>query len=110
MIGRESVAGAAGVLGLGSGFAGPLFPTMPPGWQSAVGPTGNFGGGGGGGSEECGNIGNSSPGGGGQGSCSTNAQGTNGIANTGGGGGGMGSHPGAFRSGGDGVVIIRYTV
>jgi len=74
-------------------FPGPLFTPMPSPWQSAVGPTGKFGGGGGGSPGPGSAEGGGAPGPGGSV-----------VDNTGGGGAGGGS---ATR-GASGVVIIRY--
>ena len=98
-----------------SDFAGPLFPTMPPAWQSAVGPTGAYGGGGGGGGDQ--DLGGASDGGTGGGAGAGNggtgpgADGTAAVANTGSGGGGGSNIPqGDGGAGGSGIVIIRYGV
>lgn len=98
-----------------SGFAGPLFPQMPADWITAVGPLGNYGGGGGGGSsvqpgsspqtQSSGGVG-----GGGKGKryIPTVLESTSGVDYTGGGGGGGGGSN--IRSGGIGIVIVRYLV
>jgi hypothetical protein len=97
-----------------SDFAGPLFPTLPPAWQSAVGPTGAYAGGGGGGGDQ--DLGGQSPGavgggaGAGNGGTGGGADGTAAVANTGSGGGGGSNIPqGDGGAGGDGIVIVRYS-
>jgi hypothetical protein len=123
-------AGSSGSSGLnpvapgGSGqpfpaFASPLLPGLPAPWQTAVGPTGLYGGGGGGGKGMPSNPSDRSaggPGGGGTGgigapNAAPNTPGDPGIDFTGGGGGGAGQGPGTGNSGGNGgtgIVIIRY--
>ena len=109
--------GSAGVGGAGlavPAFAGPLFPTMPSNWRSAVGPTGVYAGGGGGGGSQDGQGpptgGPRHPGGGGAGvGGSGSGDGGAGATNTGSGGGGGGNLPqGDGGAGGSGIVIIRY--
>ena len=82
-------------------------------WTTAVGPTGLFGGGGGGGDDNTSSGGGSGgPGGGGQGGDTDNNVST-GVQYTGGGGGsasGPGTSPWLPTSGGDGIVIIKYTI
>ena len=102
------------------GFAGPLFPSMPTDWKTAVGPTGHFAGGGGGGGHAgscpttpvgCGAPGGEGGGGNGGNYISpepSSTDGDPGLANTGSGGGGGGSNDVSSGLGGDGVVIIRY--
>ena len=96
-----------------TGFAGPLFPTMPTAWIAEVATQGYYGGGGAGAGNQCpphtGGVGggadsvNPEPGAGG---------GANGMDNTGGGAGGTNNSPqnGApgGSKGGKGIVIIRY--
>tara|TARA_Y100001938_G_scaffold78656_1_gene108653 strand:- start:2246 stop:3319 length:1074 start_codon:yes stop_codon:yes gene_type:complete len=80
-------------------------------FESAVGPTGLFGGGGGRGSEGSGNQQPGGPGGGGDGASGSNP-GTNGgaaIYGTGGGGGGSSGYGATGGSGGSGIVVIRYS-
>ena len=93
---------------------GPLFSSQPGGWQSAVGPTGNFGGGGGGTSFDAG-YGDAPYPGAGRGSSPYYGGGppaVPGIDGTGGGGGGTCAGPGQSLglagTGGNGCVIIRY--
>ena len=86
-------------------------------FETAVGPTGLFGGGGGRGSEgptsngDSNGPGNGGPGGGGAGGPGGNpgTTGSNGVYGTGGGGGGSSGYqaPGAY--GGAGIVILKYT-
>ena len=87
-------------------FASPLLPGMPPAWDTAVGPTGLYGGGGAG--HEYPGIPHTGGDGGG-GNSGSSGTGDGGVANTGGGGGG-GADSQNGGAGGDGVVIIRYTV
>ena len=100
-------------------FAAPLLPGLPSPWQSAVGPTGLYGGGGGGGKGYPNNPSDRSsggPGGGGTGGIGApntplNIPGEPAIDFTGGGGGGSGQGPGSGNPGGNGgtgIVIIRY--
>ena len=94
-------------------YPGPLFSSMPSPWQSAVGPTGLFGGGGGA-SYPDGGTGPGGPGGGGNSAPGPDQSGSAGINGTGGGGGGGGkdnsdpqtNQPGG--AGGHGICIIRY--
>ena len=96
-------------------FPGPLFTSMPSPWQSAVGPTGLFGGGGGasGFGGESPNV-SGGPGGGGPGQPSPDSSGSPAVDGTGGGGGGgsaMTQDPQATTyggAGGKGICIIRY--
>ena len=99
---RSGGGGGAGALGVAgtSGGAGGV------GVQSSITGTPTYrGGGGGGGSTTPGGGGAGGSGGGGMG-LNSGGNATAGTANTGGGGGG---DQGAYRSGGSGVVIIRYT-
>lgn len=101
-------------------FAAPLLPGLPSPWQSAVGPTGLYGGGGGGGKGQPNNPTTRSSGGSGGGgtggigapnTAPVDYPGEPGIDFTGGGGGGAGQGPGSGNSGGNGgtgIVIIRY--
>ena len=94
-------------------YPGPLFSSMPSPWQSAVGPTGLFGGGGGA-SYPDGGTGPGGPGGGGNSAPGPDSSGSPGLNGTGGGGGGGGAdrsdpqtnQPGG--NGGHGICIIRY--
>ena len=94
-------------------YPGPLFTSMPAPWQSAVGPTGLFGGGGGSAGHDV-NPGSGGPGGGGNGAPRPDSAGSPGVNGTGGGGGGggkdqedpQGNQPGG--GGGHGICIIRY--
>ena len=97
-------------------YAGPLFPTMPTDWKTATGPTGLYGGGGGGGAQNSpgSNQATGGTGGGGDGDTGP-GDGSAGLVNTGGGGGGGGrgigfNSPTRGFAGGDGIVIIRYSV
>lgn len=117
-------------------FAGPLFPTMPPAWQGAVGPAGVYAGGGGGGAHSgppgapnAGGLGGTKKteggewydppdigsGGGGAGGVYNSSEpnsgdGNPGLDGTGGGGGGGGANDVGASGGGNGLVIIRYPV
>ena len=87
-------------------YPGPLFTSMPSPWQSAVGPTGLFGGGGGA-TYPDGGTGPGGPGGGGP--ARPGANGDAGVDGTGGGGGGGNrGDNGRGGNGGDGICIIRY--
>ena len=86
-------------------YPGPLFTSMPSPWQSAVGPTGLFGGGGGA-TYPDGGTGPGGPGGGGP--ARPGANGDAGVDGTGGGGGGNRGDNGRGGNGGDGICIIRY--
>ena len=110
--------GAGGVGRACPGFPAPaISPEIPSpvrtAWTSAVGPTGLYGGGGGGGSYG-GGPGPGGPGGGGPGygPGGSNNAGTDGVRYTGGGGGGgspgNGNNPATL--GGDGIVIVKYSV
>ena len=102
------------------GFAGPIpaFAPLPSNWKSAVAPQGYFGGGGAGGSGGPGpNPGGSGGVGGGADSRPSSndpLSGENATSNVGGGGAGgsgftaSGGTDGSGRSGGSGIVIIRY--
>lgn len=100
-------------------FAAPLLPGLPSPWQTAVGPTGLYGGGGGGGKgmpnnpteRSAGGTGGGGTGGIGAPNASPNTPGDSAIDFTGGGGGGAGQGPGSGNPGGNGgtgIVIIRY--
>ena len=98
-------------------FPGPVLAPGVPGpnqaaFQSAVGPTGLFGGGGGRGSESPSGAGPGAggPGGGGAGGPGGNPgnPGNNGVFGTGGGGGGSSGMAAAGGSGGAGIVILKY--
>jgi hypothetical protein len=115
--------GNGGDGGIGSAhpaYAAPLsaFNPMPSDWKTAVGPTGLYGGGGGGGIiRSPGSEGAPGPGGGGAGGgtdTSLNASpivATAGVHGTGGGGGGSAYAPTPdSQPGGNGIVIVRYTV
>ena len=97
-------------------YAGSLFPTMPAGWKTATGPTGLYGGGGGGGAQNSPGTNQAVGGTGGGGDGDTGpGDGSAGVTNTGGGGGGGGTgigfgSPTRGFAGGDGIVIIRYSV
>ena len=97
----------AGAGGDGKGFA-----NIPPSYGTpGPSPTLRYFAGGGGGGSEGTNGGAASYGGGGKGSQITpNVEGDNGTANTGGGGGGGNNTygPPGIKSGGSGIVIIRY--
>ena len=106
-------------------FASPLVgPAIPSPLQSAfntaVGPTGLYGGGGGGGQANTPGLptgqaqaGEGGPGGGADGGPPSGDSSNNGVSGTGGGGGGGGTLYGdrgyAGSSGGPGIVIVRYT-
>lgn len=117
-------AGSAGVQGhpsSGAGGNGRAFPEFPgpvispavpspeqSAFQTAVGPTGLFGGGGGAGGRQ--DLTSGGPGGGGDGGYPSSPAGNPGIYGTGGGGGGTGGGNGtAGGNGGAGIVIVRYT-
>jgi hypothetical protein len=115
--------GNGGDGGIGSahpGYAAPLsaFNPMPSDWKTAVGPTGLYAGGGGGGIIRNGGVeGAPGPGGGGAGGGSNPSLGTSpivatkGVDGTGGGGGGSAYPPTPdSKPGGNGIVIVRYTV
>lgn len=119
--GSAGVAGFAGGGGGGNGVAFPIFPApvispaLPAPQQaefiSAVGVAGTFGGGGGGsgGSIDGYGGGNGGFGGGGKGasgSSSPTSPATSGINGTGGGGGGSWTTAG---TGGNGIIIVRYS-
>ena len=121
--GGAGTEGSGSYPGNGNGGAGQPFPAFPgpalsPGmpspqqsaFQTAVGPTGLFGGGGGGGygGGGGGNFGNGGPGGGGDGGSGTPDGGDDGVAGTGGGAGGSGTSGPGGGDGGKGIVIIRY--
>ena len=101
----------------GPHFAAPNSPTgsaMPTDWQSAVGPTGLFGGGGGGGNRNPTNYGEAPyPGAGRGGYGNTNdapGHGQNGLANTGSGGGGDDGTGDKAGLGAKGIVIVHFKV
>ena len=117
----ESRRGGSG--GAGSphpAYAGPIIaPAIPSTTQTAIGPTGLYAGGGGGSTNQSPSGGHGGgpggPGGGGRGNSPLNTQygrGEDGVDGTGGGGGGA-NHQTAPRvggDGGDGIVIIRYSI
>ena len=101
--------GRGGIGGIGS-FVSPSFAVSCAGTPGPVGSTRYFAGGGGGGSMSAGTGSAGGAGGGGTGGTNPNTLGTNGTDNTGGGAGGTARDysPGAGKSGGSGIVIIRY--
>ena len=119
--GGAGSAGAQGHPSSGAGGNGRAFPEFPgpvispavpspeqSAFQTAVGPTGLFGGGGGAGGRQ--DLTSGGPGGGGDGGYPGSSAGNPGIYGTGGGGGGTGG--GGATSGGNGasgIVIVRYT-
>ena len=124
--GGANASGSPGGSGSAAGGAGKAFPSFPApvlapaipapvrtDWTTAVGPTGLFGGGGGGGDDNNpsgGGLGG--PGGGGRGG-DQDSNVTTGVNYTGGGGGSAAApstSPWLPTSGGDGIVIIKYTV
>ena len=120
--GAGSTSGTEGKGGDGRPFTNFPGPVISPGvpspeqsaFQSAVGPTGLFGGGGGRGSEGGGSGNNQQPGGtggGGNGAPGGNpgTVGGAGIYGTGGGGGGSSGYQATGGAGGSGIVIIRYS-
>ena len=115
--------GSGGDGGIGSAhpaYAAPLsaFNPMPSDWKTAVGPTGLYAGGGGGGIiRSPGSEGAPGPGGGGRGGGTASnltpspIVATAGVDGTGGGGGGSAYSPTPDSGpGGNGIVIVRYTV
>jgi hypothetical protein len=117
--GAGGTSGTQGKGGDGRPFTNFPGPVISPGvpspeqsaFQSAVGPTGLFGGGGGRGSEGSGNQQPGGTGGGGNGAPGGNpgTVGGNGVFGTGGGGGGSSGMSAAGGSGGSGIVIVRYS-
>jgi hypothetical protein len=101
--------GRGGTGGVGS-FVSPSFAVSCAGTPGPVGSTRYFAGGGGGGSMSAGTGTAGGSGGGGSGGTNPNTLGTDGTTNTGGGAGGTARDytPGAGKSGGSGIVIIRY--
>ncbi len=89
------------------GFFGPTAPSYGQS-PSPLAPNGRYfsGGGGGGSGNTPGNAGSPGAGGGGSGGNAASTVNTDGTANTGGGGGGPSSQP--SKSGGSGIVVIRY--